>query len=507
MKKTFFVTTPIYYTNGVPHIGHSYSSIIADVLSTYKKISGFDIKFGTGVDENSQKAVLKAEEEGLKVEDYLDIMAAKHKAVWDGLKINYTDFIRTTEERHHKLVREVLQKSFDAGDIYEGVYEGLYCVGCEAFKKDDDLIEKDGKKVCADHLKEPEKLKEKNYFFRLSKYQDKILEFYEKNPDFVTPKDRFNEVIAFVKRGLEDFSISRETNKFGIKLPFDEAQVTYVWYDALFNYVTICQNGDERFWPADLHVVGKDIIRFHAIYWPAMLMSAGYELPKQILTTGFFTVDGQKISKSLGNVIDPVEFSEKYSKDLLVLYLLSSFNIGQDGDFDQTQAILTYNAKLANNLGNLLNRASVLTLKLELENGFENVEFDKNIFELLKNYENVYKNSFEKYELKAVLDSTFKFLDDLNLFVTEKEPWKLMKNDETLSEAKNILFTICESLRQVGLNLFPFFPEKMTKLFETLGLKNYFEDLQNGKLEELKNRKENFKITEKPEILFEKFEV
>lgn len=507
MKKTFFVTTPIYYTNWVPHIWHSYSSIIADVLSTYKKISWFDIKFWTWVDENSQKAVLKAEEEWLKVEDYLDIMAAKHKAVWDWLKINYTDFIRTTEERHHKLVREVLQKSFDAWDIYEWVYEGLYCVWCEAFKKDDDLIEKDWKKVCADHLKEPEKLKEKNYFFRLSKYQDKILEFYEKNPDFVTPKDRFNEVIAFVKRWLEDFSISRETNKFGIKLPFDEAQVTYVWYDALFNYVTICQNWDERFWPADLHVVWKDIIRFHAIYWPAMLMSAWYELPKQILTTGFFTVDWQKISKSLWNVIDPVEFSEKYSKDLLVLYLLSSFNIGQDWDFDQTQAILTYNAKLANNLWNLLNRASVLTLKLELENGFENVEFDKNIFELLKNYENVYKNSFEKYELKAVLDSTFKFLDDLNLFVTEKEPWKLMKNDETLSEAKNILFTICESLRQVWLNLFPFFPEKMTKLFETLWLKNYFEDLQNWKLEELKIKKENFIITEKPEILFEKFEI
>lgn len=506
-NKNFFVTTPIYYTNWVPHIWHSYSSIIADILFKYKKISGFDAKFCTWVDENSQKAVLKAEEEGLKVEEYLDIMALKHKAVWDWLKINYTDFIRTTEKRHHELVRKVLQKSFDAWDIYEGEYEGLYCVGCEAFKKEDDLIEKDWKKVCADHLKEPEKLKEKNYFFRLSKYQDKILKFYEENPDFVTPKDRFNEVIAFVKRWLEDFSVSRETNKFGIKLPFDEEQVTYVWYDALFNYVTVCENGDEKFWPASLHVVWKDIIRFHAIYWPAMLMSAGYELPKQILTTGFFTVDWQKISKSLGNVIDPVEFTEKYSKDLLVLYLLSSFNIGQDWDFDQNQAILTYNAKLANNLWNLLNRATVLTLKLEQENGFENVEFDKNILENLKNYENIFKNSFEKYELKAVLDSTFKFLDDLNLFVTEKEPWKMMKDEETLMQAKNILFTICESLRQVWLNLYPFFPEKMTKLFEILWLSDYEKDLENGKLEELKSKKENFKITEKPEILFEKVEV
>jgi len=507
MKKTFFVTTPIYYTNWIPHIWHSYSSIIADILFKYKKINGFDVKFSTWVDENSQKAVLKAEEEWMQVQDYLDKMASKHKAVWDGLKINYTDFIRTTEERHHELVRKVLQKSFDAGDIYEWEYEWLYCVGCEAFKKDDDLIEKDWKKICTDHLKEPEKIKEKNYFFRLSKYQDKILKFYEENPNFVVPQDRFNEVIAFVKRWLEDFSISRETNKFWIKLPFDEKQVTYVWYDALFNYVTVCQNWDEKFWPANLHVVGKDIIRFHAIYWPAMLMSAEIPLPKQILTTWFFTVDWQKISKSLGNVIDPVEFTEKYNKELLVLYLLSSFTIWQDWDFDQNQAILTYNAKLANNLWNLLNRASVLTLKLEQENGFENVEFDKNILENLKNYEQNYKNSFEKYELKNVLDFTFKFLDDLNLFVTEKEPWKMMKDENLLSEAKNILFTICESLRQVWINLYPFFPEKMSKLFETLWLENYSEKLENWDIEELKSQKEVFKIMKKPEILFEKFDI
>ena len=238
-----------------------------------------------------------------------------------------------------------------------------------------------------------------------------------------------------------------------------------------------------------------------------MLMSAEIPLPKQILTTWFFTVDWQKISKSLGNVIDPVEFTEKYNKELLVLYLLSSFTIWQDWDFDQNQAILTYNAKLANNLWNLLNRASVLTLKLEQENGFENVEFDKNILENLKNYEQNYKNSFEKYELKNVLDFTFKFLDDLNLFVTEKEPWKMMKDENLLSEAKNILFTICESLRQVWINLYPFFPEKMSKLFETLWLENYSEKLENWDIEELKSQKEVFKIMKKPEILFEKFDI
>jgi len=283
MKDTFYITTPIYYTNWVPHIGNSYASLICDVLSRYNKISGKQVKFCTWVDENSQKALTSAEEAGMEIEPYLDMMADKHKAVWDGLGIGYTDFIRTTEPRHHEFVREVLQKSFDNGDIYEWEYEGMYCVWCEAFKKDDDLVFQNKTswetfpitpkvkpsdniiKICPDHLKTPDTIKEKNYFFKLSKYEDKLKQLYKDRPDFVMPSDRFNEVIAFTHRGLEDFSISRETNTFGIKLPFDDSQVTYVWYDALFNYLTVCQDGQEHFWPADLHVVGKDIIRFHAI--------------------------------------------------------------------------------------------------------------------------------------------------------------------------------------------------------------------------------------------------
>nr|MDD3720264.1 methionine--tRNA ligase [Candidatus Gracilibacteria bacterium] len=518
----FFITTPIYYTNGIPHIGHSYSSIIADSIARYEKINGKKTKFSTGVDENSQKAVQKAGEQGMEIMPYLDMMAAKHKAVWDGLKIEYTDFIRTTEERHHKLVREVLQKSWDNGDIYEGVYEGMYCVGCEAFKKEEDLVymNKTTKKtfpitkeveltdniikVCPDHLVEPQKLKEKNYFFRLSKYGDFLLNHYKKNPNFVIPQDRFNEVIAFVERGLEDFSISRETNKFGIHLPFDEEQVAYVWYDALFNYVTVCQNGQEDFWPADLHVVGKDIIRFHAIYWPAMLASAGYELPKQILTTGFFTVNGQKISKSLGNVIDPVEFSEKYSKDLLTLYLLSSFNIGQDGDFDEKQAILTYNAKLANNLGNLVNRVVVLSLKLQKESGkLKSVIGDAKADDFI----NKTKLYFKNYNLKGVLDESFSFLDKLNDFTTQKEPWQMIKDDLKQDETREVLYTIAEGLRQVGLALYPFFPEKMLEMFVKLGLQNYKERLENGELQALITETTVFEIKEKGKPLFSRFEV
>ncbi len=534
-KNTFFITTPIYYTNWIPHIGHAYSSLIADSIARYNRISGKKVKFSTGVDENSQKVVEKAEEKNMNIPEYLDFMAEEHKKVWDWLKIEYTDFIRTTNPIHHKLVREVLQKSFDNGDIYEGEYEGMYCVGCEAFKKDEDLVymnkttketfpisdkvkESDNIiKVCPDHLKTPDKIKEKNYFFKLSKYQKFLEEFYEKNPEFIQPADRFNEVKAFVKRGLEDFSISRETNKFGIKLPFDESQVTYVWFDALYNYVTVTTPEWEKhhpqpllskegekvdFWPADLHVVWKDIIRFHGIYWPAMLKSAWYELPKNILTTGFFTVDWQKISKSLGNAIDPVEFSEKYSKDLLTLYLLSSFNIGQDWDFDQKQAILTYNAKLANNLGNLLNRVVVLSLKLPHPNPL--LKGERTIWEL-DNYIKNFDESLKNYNLKNAIDESFKFLDELNNFTTEKEPWKLIKTDE--EKTREILYTIAEWLRQVALNLYVFFPEKMIELFEKLGLNDYKNRLENWELEKLREEKTIFKIKEKGKPLFERFDI
>jgi len=540
-KNTFFITTPIYYTNWIPHIGHAYSSLIADSIARYNRISGKKVKFSTGVDENSQKALDKAEEQGMEIDKYLDMMAEKHKLVWDWLKIEYTDFIRTTDSIHHKLVKEVMQKSFDNWDIYEGEYEWMYCVGCESFKKDEDLVYLNKEqnvtfpisdkvkvndniiKVCPDHLKTPDTIKEKNYFFKLSKYQKFLEEFYEENPEFIQPSDRFNEVKAFVKRWLEDFSISRETNKFGIKLPFDESQVSYVWYDALFNYVTVTTpeweekynsplqgwdawkaEGGINFWPADLHVVGKDIIRFHWIYWPAMLKSAGYEMPKNILTTGFFTVDWQKISKSLWNAIDPVEFSEKYSKDLLTLYLLSSFNIGQDWDFDTKQAVLTYNAKLANNLWNLLNRVVVLSLKLE-NSWILDYTLDKEINFNKNKYNLEFSKNLANFNLKNSLDESFKFLDEINNYTTEKEPWKVIKEDE--EKTREILYAIAEWLRQVALNLYVFFPEKMSELFDKLGLEKYKERLENGELEDLRKEKVVFKITEKGKNLYERFDL
>ena len=544
-KQKIYVTTPIYYWNGIPHVGHFYSSTIANVIYKFHKISGYDARFTTWIDENSQKAVLKAEEEGLKIMDYLDKMSAAHTSVWEHFNIDYTDFIRTTETRHHNLVQKVLQHCFDKWDIYEWVYEWMYCIGCEAFKKDDDLIAIDWKNVCPDHLTEPDQIKEKNYFFRLKKYQTWMEEFYKENPNFVTPQFRFNEVIAFVERWLEDFSISRETNTFWIPLPFDNSQVTYVWFDALFNYYTSCIysphsvspkgrevaqieidwevfNNERDFWednPNKLHIVWKDIIRFHAIFWPAMLASyfdlweekdwiIHYKksdnkyLPTQILAWWFFTVDWQKMSKTIWNVIEPVEYSKKYSKELLTLYMLSAFPIGNDWDYDRKDAILTYNAKLANNFGNLLNRVVVLTTKLDWSY-LTSPKWSWTIWTV--DYQNDFQKEISIYNLKGALDETFMFLDTLNKYADINEPWNLIKTD--IEKANIILYNLAEWLRQVGLNLYSFFPEKMWEMFERLWLENYAVQLEDWKLEELRNKTEIFNIKKQDWILFERFEL
>ena len=566
MKNKFYIATPIYYWNWLPHVWHYYSSVIVNTIYKFNKISGKSSRFTTWIDENSQKAVIIAEEKWMKIMDYLDEITKWHKKVWDYFNFDYTDFIRTTEKRHHSIVQDVLQKCFNKGDIYEWEYEWMYCVWCEAFKKDDDLIPHpnplpggEGIRICPDHLKEPDKIKEKNYFFKLSKYQKWMEEFHKANPDFVNPDFRFNEVIEFTKRWLEDFSISRENATFWIPLPFDNSQITYVWFDALLFYYTSCKYSrwwdknnenfinESDFFPVDLHVVWKDIIRFHAIYWPAMLASyfdlweekngiLHYKksdlekLPKQILTTWFFTVDWQKISKSLWNIIEPVSYSQEYSKELLTLYILSAFPIWNDWDFDREQAILTYNAKLANNLGNLVNRVTVLSLKLEWyklewyqldvsgsnflkywyfnsdkldENGSANVKL--NLQDFFNTFLKIIKMEFESYRLKDVLDETFKFLDELNKFTDINEPWKLIKEDE--EKTREVLCVIAEWLRQVWLCLYPFFPEKMWEMFTKLGLENYVEQLESWKLQELKERKEKFKIKEKWKNLFERFEL
>jgi methionyl-tRNA synthetase len=497
-SNTFFVTTPIYYPNGIPHIGHAYSSFIADTLARYHRNIGEKVRFSTGVDENSQKIVDKANELGKPVMEYLDEMSVEHKKVWDGIGISYTDFVRTTHPNHAKLVQEVLQKSFDNGDIYAGVYEGLYCKGCEGFKKPNDLV--DGK--CPDHPNGTiEHLNEKNYFFRLSKYEQTLKDLYASQSDFVTPENRFQEVIEFVNQWLEDFSISRETNKFGIPLPFDPEQVTYVWYDALFNYVSILWDEVDEFWPANVHVVGKDIIRFHAIFWPAMLLSAGYAVPKQVLATGHFTIEGQKISKSLGNVIDPVEFSGRFNngRDLLLNYLFSAFQIGQDGDFSEKEAILAFNNRLANTLGNLLNRFIVLSLVVDgnVPKWTLETEIAQNIQDAIKKS----ADAFEIFELRTALLTGFELAENMNKYIDTKKPWEL-KDPSQFDDLRHILYQVGESLRVAWLLLSPFFPAKMEELLNRIGASSQKEKLKDGIFSEAIGEMISFSVLEKGEPLY-----
>ncbi|MDR2415948.1 MAG: methionine--tRNA ligase [Candidatus Peribacteria bacterium] len=389
MTKKFFITTPIYYANGLPHIGHANSSFIADFYARWKRLLGYEVKFSTGLDENGQKMVEKAESEGKKVKERLDYVAEKSLKTRKELQISYTDFIRTTDTDHHQFVQSVLQKIYKKGNdevhneqnaIYLGEYQGLYCVGCEAFKHPRDLTPEG---LCPDHLTKPEIIAEKNWFFNLKNYAFVFEQLRKDNPRFVEPEHRFNEVKAFVQSGLENFSISRENKHtgIGIPLPRDAEQITYVWFDALLNYITVCyRNGENgKFRSKDteiLHILGKDIVKFHATYRPAMLEAAGFRQPDKEFVTGYLTVDGQKMSKSLGNVLDPVEIAREYDRDALVFYLLYDVAIGLDGDFSWDRFRGTREKMLIGGRGNLVNRVANLGKKYGVKQG----KFDEKRF-------------------------------------------------------------------------------------------------------------------------------
>lgn len=465
-QKPFFITTPIYYSNDIPHVGHAYSTFIADVIARDRRRRWYDVKFSTGVDENSQKVVDKAAERGIPLESYVDEMAAKHRSVWDALDISYTDFVRTHHPSQTKTVQYMLQKSYDAGDIYLGKYEGAYCIWCEAFKKPSDLTPEGH---CPIHKKPAEMLSEENYFFRLKKYEDTLKELYMANPDLIQPSFRGNEVREFIAGGLEDFSISRAGATFGIPLPFDPTHITYVWYDALFNYVSILvQNGDlgeggkiSSHWPADVHVMGKDIVRFHGIYWPAMLCSVGLEIPKKLLTTGYLTLNGEKMSKSLGNVVNPIEYINTYSRDLLVSYLMLTIPLGGDGDFSEEESVTLYNAHLANNLGNLINRVVKLWMKRHAETVVD-IALSQETVDTIISIRSHAEACSQGYELKSLLETLLEAARALNKYLDTHAPWKQDLStsegariyDETLSHALRVVRVIAEELS-------PFFPVKM----------------------------------------------
>ncbi|MDD4995454.1 MAG: methionine--tRNA ligase [Patescibacteria group bacterium] len=462
MKK-FYITTPIYYVNSKPHIGHAYTNFAADAAARWHRMAGADVYFLTGTDENSQKNVEAAAKEGEKdIQKFVDRMSAVWQETLDSLGMTHDDFIRTTEPRHKEAVEKFVKTVVDAGDIYQGTYEGWYCGGCEAFVTDSDLI--DGK--CPIHQKPVQKIKEKNYFFKLTKYRKQLLKHIKDNPDFIQPVSRRNEVVSYIKDFMEDVSITRESMEWGIKMPGDSKSVIYVWFDALINYISAIgyfndQKKFKKYWPADVHIVGKDIIKFHCALWPAMLMSAGLELPKRIFAHGFFTVEGQKISKSLGNAVDPVELANKYGVEALRYYLLREITFGEDGVFSISRLEERYNNDLANELGNLLQRTLAMTEK------YVDSKVPELAAEKIENWPLIIQ-AMEKLNFSEALDETWEVVREANRFIDREQPWQLAKiNSERLAA---VLYILLETLRNVGWMLLAVMPQTAEKIWTQLGL-------------------------------------
>jgi methionyl-tRNA synthetase len=497
-KNKFYVTTPIYYPNDVPHIGHAYTTIAADTLSRWNKVLGKEVFFLTGTDDHGKKIETIAKEKGKTPMDFIDELIPKFKDAWKKLEIEYDCFIRTTDKNHEKIVKEVLQKVYDKGDIYLGEYEGFYCTGCEAYYTEKDLD--DG--CCPIHKKKVDKLKEKSYFFKLSKYQDKLLELYDKNPEFISPSYRKKEIINRVSEGLRDLSISRTSFDWGIKLPFDEEHIAYVWFDALLNYYSATrEKGKEKFWPADVHLIGKDIIWFHTVYWPAMLMSAGIELPKKIFAHGWWTFDKEKISKSRGKVVNIDDLISIAGVDSARYFLLRNAPFGDDGDFSEQALIDRHNNELANKLGNLVSRVSGLiersetwsqsssasTRSVELKNGTK--KRDKNFVDKI-DIEKI-SSLFDNLEFDKVLNEIFAFIDICNEYVQNKKPWE--------TKDKSVLYEVADSIKIIGILLWPFIPSSSEKIAELFGFEVGF-----GSFENLRKPLDEKNAVKKGEILFKK---
>jgi len=478
MKNKFYVTTPIYYPNDIPHVGHAYTTIAADIISRWYKLEGYDVFFLTGTDDHGKKIALAAEKVGKTPKKFTDSLIPKFKDAWKKLNIDYDKFIRTTDKDHEKVVSKVLQKVYEKGDIYKGEYEGLYCTACESYYTEKDLI--DG--CCPIHKTKVEKLKEESYFFRLSKYKKKLLDFYEKNPDFISPSHRKKEIINRVKEGLNDLSISRSSFSWGIPLPFDKKHVCYVWFDALFNYYSATRvKGKEKFWPADVHLVGKDIIWFHTVYWPAFLLSAGIEIPKKVFAHGWWTFDKEKISKSQGKVINIDELVRIAGADSARYFLLREIPFGEDGDFSEKVLAERNNGELADKLGNLVSRVTTLAEKYGIE---------KTENKLLKKLKlNEIKKQIENYEFDKALNEVFAFIDVCNEYVQSKKPWE--------TKDKKILYELVDSIKAVSILLWPFIPEAVERISENLGFEIKLENILKPIL---------VKKIKKSEILFRKID-
>lgn len=473
MSKKFYITTPIYYVNSVPHIGHAYTTIALDILARYKRQQGFDVRFLTGTDEHGANIEKSAAAKGVSPKAWTDEVSAKYKEMWKTLNISYDDFIRTTDAKHEHVVQAIFEKLLKSGDIYLGSYSGKYCLSCEQYYNESEILEGN---LCPVHKKPLTEVHEETYFFKLSRYEKPLLKFYEENPEFLSPKYRANEIINFVKSGLQDLSVTRTKVAWGIPVPSNPKHTIYVWFDALINYISaagvgtlLCEDKAEHeaqlkqiraekfndLWPADLHMVGKEIFRFHSVIWPAVLMALNLPLPKKVFAHGWWTVEGEKMSKSRGNIVDPAEVAAKYGVDPVRAFLFREVPFGQDGDFSMESFKNRYNSDLANNIGNLLSR----TLNMAAKNIGELPEKIEGNYPLLAKSAEVEKaidNAYNELAFDKVLEHIYGYASELNKLVNDTKPWELAKTDP--AKANEILLELVACLRKVALWLEPFMP-------------------------------------------------
>ena len=503
MEKNFFVSTPIYYVNGDPHVGSAYTTIAADVINRFNKAMGMDTYFMTGLDEHGQKVEEAAKKNGFTPQGWTDKMTPNFKNMWTALNIKYDDFIRTTEDRHKKAVKNILKVVHEKGDIYKGEYEGKYCVSCETFYPENQL---NGSNNCPDCGKELILLKEESYFFKMSKYADQLLKHIDENPDFILPHSRRNEVIAFIKQGLQDLSISRNTFTWGIPIDFAPGHITYVWFDALTNYLTSAgyTNDDEhfdKFWNKSrvVHLIGKDIIRFHAIIWPCMLLSAGIKLPDSIVAHGWWTSEGEKMSKSKNNVVNPYDEIKKYGVDAFRYYLLREASFGTDGDYSTKGVVGRLNSDLANDLGNLLNRTLGMYKKYFggiIVASDENEPIDDEIKSMFDETVTEINKYMYYFEFSKALETLWKFISRLNKYIDETMPWALAKDETKKLRLAAVMNILCEGLYKIAFFIAPFMPESAQKISAQLGIEKDITNLRFDDIKEWNVFKDGHKLGE-----------